>query len=71
MKKVEITETQAGNYNRMLHYLKRIAIEYETPERMRKNSRKEYGFDFEETIEMAYENIQSEAKSAIKGVKPL
>lgn len=48
--------------------LKRIT-QYQSPDRMRKSSRKDWGLDFEEVLEMAYENLQSEAKRAIHGVR--
>lgn len=66
-----ITERQAEQFNIMLGTLKIIAKEYETPEKLRKDSEKKYGLDFEEAIEMAYENIQNEAKKTIKGIKPI
>lgn len=53
---------------RLLHTLKRIAA-YDTPERMRRSSQKDWGVEFEECMEMAYENIQQEAKRAIRGVR--
>lgn len=53
---------------RLLHTLKRIAS-YDTPERMRRSSQKDWGVEFEECMEMAYENIQQEAKRAIRGVR--
>ena len=53
---------------KLLHTLKRIAS-YDTPKRMRKRSFKDWGCEFEECIEMAYENIQHEARTAIRGVR--
>lgn len=57
------------HYNRMLAALKTIANEYQTPEQLRRNCEKEYGLGYEETIEMAYENIQQLAKDASRGVR--
>lgn len=54
---------------RMYDALNTIAKGYQTPKQLRKESKGQYGLDFEEAIEMSYENIQLEAKSAIKGVK--
>jgi hypothetical protein len=71
MKKVEITEKQAITYNLMLIALKQIAHDYQTPSQIRKGSKCEYGLDFDEAIEMAYENIQEVAKRVTKGVKSL
>lgn len=53
---------------RLYDALKRIT-QYDTPGRLRRSSEKDWGVDFEEAIEMAYENIQEEAKRAIKGVR--
>ncbi len=49
--------------------LKRIATGYQTTKQLRKDSQGEWGLDYEEALEMAYENIQQDAKSAIKGMK--
>ena len=68
--KVYITEKQKQQFNKMLNSLKKIKA-YQTPDRLRKDSEKDWGLDFEEAIEMAYENIQSEAAFASKNVKPL
>jgi uncharacterized protein YbcC (UPF0753/DUF2309 family) len=48
--------------------LRRIA-QYDTPERLRKRANKDYGFDPEEAIEMAYENVLAEAKDALRGMR--
>ena len=70
MLKVEITEKQKQQFNLMLNALKKIKA-YQSPEKLRKDSSKDWGLDFEEAIEMAYENIQGEAAFACKNVKPL
>src|ERR1044072_1113919 len=49
--------------------LETIAKNYETSSELRKSSKNNYGLDYEEALEMAYDNIQSTAKSAIKGIK--
>jgi hypothetical protein len=67
--KIEITRKQAQQFNAMLSALKRIK-NYDSPEKLRRNSEKEYGLEFEEAIEMAYENMQGET-SAARGVKPI
>ena len=41
--------------------LKRITL-YDSPERLRRASEKNWGVPFEEAIEMAYDNVQGEAK---------
>lgn len=65
-----MTPKQKRDYNRMRLMLIRIT-KYQTPYKMRKDSEKDWGLGFEEAIEMAYENIQSDAKAAIKGVKEI
>ena len=71
MAKITITKKQAANYNRMLVTLRSISKEYQTPQQIRKNSEKEYGLDFDEAIEYAYENIQETAKQGCKGISPI
>lgn len=46
--------------------LQRI-IAYDSPERLRRVCEKEYGCEFEEALQMAYENIQAEAAAALRG----
>lgn len=46
--------------------LKRIARVYMTPDQLRRDANK-IGLEFEEYIEMSYDNIQVEAERAIKG----
>ena len=71
MAKTEITIKQKQQFNSMLNALKKIRKHYQTPAQLRKDSAKDFGLDFDEAIEMAYENIQSEATVACKGVKQL
>lgn len=54
--------------HRFYSTLKRIAA-YHSPQRLRRRSDREYGLAFEEAIEMAYENMQSEARAALKGYR--
>jgi hypothetical protein len=63
-----MTPKDKQNYNRMREALIRIT-KYQTPDKMRKDSEKDWGVSFDEAIEMAYENIQQEAKLAVKGVR--
>lgn len=70
MSKVQITEKQKHQFNNMLNALKKIKA-YQSPSKLRKDSSKDWGLDFEEAIEMAYENIQNDAAFACKNVKPL
>lgn len=39
---------------------------YDSPERLQRTSEKRYGLDYAEALEMAYENVISEAREALK-----
>ncbi len=52
---------------KLLTALKRIAA-YQPPDRLRRGA-ENIGLTAEEHIEMAYENIQAEAKNAVRGVR--
>lgn len=69
--KTQITQKQAYQFNIMLNQLKKISKQYQTPAQLRKGSQGEYGIDFEEALEMSYENIQNEAAFGCKGVKAI
>lgn len=71
MKKVEITEKQLNQFNTMRMVLFQICNRYQTVNQLRKSSNSDYGLEYEEALEMAYENIKEQAKLAIKGVKTL
>lgn len=64
-----MTPKQATQFNRMRTVLLNIAKGYSTLQQLRRNAEREYGLDFEEAIEYAYENIQHEAKIAVSGVR--
>ena len=66
-----MTKTQQRQFNGMLAALKKISKDYQTPTQLRRNAEKQYGLDFEEALEMSYENIQMEAKSAAKGIRQI
>ena len=66
-----MTLKEKENYNKMLSILKRIGKDYQTPDQLRKNSEKDFGLEYEEALEMAYENIQEESKFCIKGLTPI
>lgn len=59
----------AEQFNRMLDTLRLIARGYHTPDSLRKSSQRLYGLDYEEALEFAYDNIQSDAARCIKGVR--
>lgn len=52
---------------KLLRALRRIANDYRTSESILKTG--EAGLSGEETLEYAYDNIQAEAKAAIRGVR--
>lgn len=53
---------------RLAAALRRIAA-YDSPDRLRRSSEKQWGLAFEEAMEMAYDNIQQEARNALRGVR--
>jgi hypothetical protein len=70
MTKFTITQKQRDQFNFMLNTLKKIKS-YQSPSQLKKDSGKDWGLDFEEAIEMAYENIQNDASNGCKNVRPL
>lgn len=66
-----VTKKEREQFNRMRSALLRIAKQYQTPDQLRRRSEKEYGLQFAEALEYAYENLQEEAKVAVKGVREL
>lgn len=67
MKKYQITLNQVKQFNTMLTALRRIHKGYMTPYQI--TTQNDGFLDVEETLSMAYENIQEEAKNASKGIK--
>ena len=65
-----MTPKQITQFNEMLNALKVIAT-YETPAHLRKHSFRDWGLDYEEALEMSYENIMTFAKTMSKGIKPI
>jgi len=53
---------------KMYSALSHIA-KFDSPERLRRHSEKDYGVSYEEALEMAYENVLQVAKNAIKGLR--
>ncbi len=64
-----MTPKQKQQFNHMRATLKRIATGYQTPDQLRRSTERSYNLDAEEAIGYAYENIQQEAKDAVKGVR--
>jgi soluble cytochrome b562 len=65
-----MTKKQMQDFNKMRNALIEIT-KYQTPDKLRRDSEKDWGVEFEEALEMAYENIQTTAKYAVKGVRAL
>lgn len=65
----EVTDKEKIAWNRMLSCLIRIAREYQSPSKIRRNASKQWGLEYMEALEYSYENIQSDAKLASKGLK--
>lgn len=70
-KNILISSKQAAAFNAMLKVLNRIANEYSDPTQLLDRCEVEYGIDYEDALEMAYENIQGEAQAVINHVEPL
>jgi hypothetical protein len=58
---------QEKDYQQMYTALKRIT-KYMTPAQLRRTSRKQYGLDPDEALEMAYENVLTEARDGLRRV---
>lgn len=71
MSKIMITEKQAKQFNLMLHQLRKIHKDYKTSQQIRRCCESQYGLGYEESLEMAYENLQSEARAGCSRVKPI
>ncbi len=66
-----MTPKQKQQFNIMRDTLIRISKGYQTPKQMRRECEKGNGLDFAEMIEMVYENVQDDARFAVKGVRPI
>jgi hypothetical protein len=66
-----LSKTQQKQFNQMRSALITISKGYQTASQLRKSATKQFGLDYEEVIEMSYENIQNTAAQAVKGVKIL
>ena len=65
-----MTDKQIQDYNRMRDTLVEIS-KYQTPDKLRKDSQKDWGLEYEEALEMAYENIQETARMSVIGVRKI
>lgn len=66
-----MTPKQTTQFNVMRAALQRIATKYQTPTQLRKSAETSYGLDAGEAIEYSYDNIQHEARNAVKGVREI
>lgn len=55
-------------YNQMRDALLKIALNYWSAEDLKEHAEEEYGLGYHEALEMAYENIQQEAKTGLNGI---
>lgn len=53
----------------MYDALRRIAKDFDTSERIMKNAERDYGLSPIEALEMAYDNMQSNAIAVIRGLR--
>ena len=56
------------DFAQMYAALKRIA-DYQSAARMQRSSERDWGLPYEECLGMAYENLQQEAKTGLRGVR--
>jgi hypothetical protein len=66
-----MTATQQRQFNEMLSTLRKISKGYANPSQLQRDSKSSFGLNYTECLEMAYENIQSEAATASRGVKEI
>lgn len=66
-RQAEEEEGKMSNEQIYFDALKKIARDFETPDRLRKMAERGYGLDAAEAIEMAYENMQILAADTIRG----
>ncbi len=65
-----MTKKQWADYHRMRHALITIT-KFQSTERLRSKSFEDWGLEYDEAIEMAYENIKEIAKQAVHGVRKI
>lgn len=66
-----MTTKQQAQFNKMLRTLKKISKQYQTPAQLEKSAGKSFGLAYVEALEMAYENIQSDAAFGCKGIREI
>jgi hypothetical protein len=50
--------------------LRFIVKNFQTPTQLKRSCQEDYGLEYEEALELSYENIQAFAKGKLKGKKP-
>lgn len=60
---------KSGLTNEWIYFqaLQKIARQYMTTEQLQRKAQKEWGVSYHEALEMSYDNIQAEAREAIRG----
>jgi hypothetical protein len=58
------------DYEARFAYALRRIVAYMTTRQLRRQSEKKYGLSYEESLEMAYENLIEEARAALRGYRP-
>lgn len=61
-----MTEKQVATLKAYRSTLERIAREYQTPAQLQRTIGRDCGLDYAEGLEMAYENMQQEARAVLK-----
>jgi len=64
-----MNKTQKERYNKMLLALKIITKGFQTPKQLRISCKADYGLDYIEALEYAYENMRNEAHNACHNVR--
>lgn len=64
-----MTPLQIKQFNKMYDALLCIAVEYDEAQAILDGSQSYCGLDSDEALQMAYENMQTEAKMAIKDIE--
>lgn len=65
---MEVNEKLLRQAQTLYDALKRIT-KYQSPEQLLRNGEKNWGCSGEEALQYAYENIQGEARAAIRGMR--
>ena len=63
-----MTPYEERAFRQMYSALKRIT-KYDSTDRLRRDGEESWGVPFAEALEMAYENLQSEARAGLSGVR--